>query len=143
LKLTQLKVAFPLAVLHGRSEITELDWKIAGQLMDVSTRVRTGLRTLVAEKARRDNTAKALDQADREAIIRERLAADAQQRVAQAITRKLKRITSATRLELRRACDSSIRHDFDTVFDFFLDKGFLVCSEGGDGHVSRYELAAK
>ena len=143
LKLTQLKVAFPLAVLHGRNGITDIDWKIAGQLIDVSTRVRTALRAAVTEKSRRENTARALDQADREAIIRERLADDSQQRVVRAITSKLKRVKSAKRVDLRRACDISIRADFDTVFDLLLDKDFLVCCEGDDGRADQYAFASQ
>ena len=141
IKLTQLKTAAAIAILHGNTKVTDDAWKIAGQLIEVSTQVREGLRAAVADRSRRDNVARALDQADREAIIRERLTEDAQQRVAKAITNKLKRVGKAKRHDLRRACDVSIRGDFDPVFDMFIDKGFLVSCEGGDGHADLYELA--
>jgi hypothetical protein len=42
--LTQLKTAFPIAVLHGRAGITDADWKIAGQLTDVSATMRAQMQ---------------------------------------------------------------------------------------------------
>ncbi|MGH3265790.1 MAG: hypothetical protein ACRDNS_27775 [Trebonia sp.] len=141
LMLTRLKVGFGLAVLAGRKGVDADDWKIAGELIEVSKQVRDDMRAAVDERRRRENQAKAFDAADRDAIIAARLSEDTQKRVAQAITRKLRRVESATRLELRRACDSSIRNDFDGVFDLFLDKQFLACCGGGDGHAARYRLA--
>jgi hypothetical protein len=79
--------------------------------------------------------------ADRQAIIDTRLSDDRQQRVARAITNKLTRCGHAKRLDLRRACDSSIRDDFDPVFELFLDKGFIVGSGAGDGRADEYKLA--
>jgi hypothetical protein len=52
LMLTRLKVAFALAVLHGHATIEEREWKIAGELIDVSVRVRAQMRTAV-DAARR------------------------------------------------------------------------------------------
>ena len=141
LMLTRLKVAFGLALLEGRKDIDEDDCKIGGDLLDVSLRVRDDMRWVIDDRRRRENTAKAHDQADRDAIIAVRLAEESQKRVAQAITRKLKRVRRAKRVDLRRACDVSIRGDFDTVFDLFLDKGFIVCCEGRDGHADEYQLA--
>jgi hypothetical protein len=140
LKLTQLKTAAAIAILHGSISVTDDAWKIAGQLIDVSTQVRDGLRAAVADKSRRENTARAHDQADREAIIEARLTDDRQQRVAKAITNKLKRVGQAKRIDLLRACDSSIRGDFDPVFDMFIDKGFIVSCEEADGHAQQYRF---
>jgi hypothetical protein len=139
IKLTQLKTAAAIAILHGATKVTDEAWKIAGQLIDVSTGVRDGLRAAVADKSRRENVAKALDQADREAIIREKLTEDAQRRVAKAITNKLQRVDSATERELLKACHSSIQGDFHPVFEMFIDKGFLVCC-GGEGRARQYRL---
>lgn len=140
IKLTQLKTAAAIALLHGKTKVTDEAWKIAGQLIDVSTEVRAGLRAAVADKSRRENTAKALDQADREAIIRERLSEASQQRVALAITRKLQRVDRASRRELRGACASADRGDFDPVFDMLLDKEFIVSCEEVEGHAQQYRL---
>lgn len=139
--LTRLKIGFALAVLAGRRDVDSYDWKIAGDLVDLSSRVRDEMRAAVDGRRRRENTVKAHDAAERDAIIGARLTEDKQQRVAKAISRKLQRVDSATRVELRRACDSSIRDDFEPVFDMFLDKQFIVCCESVEGHTERYRLA--
>ncbi|ADT97885.1 hypothetical protein [Mycolicibacterium gilvum] len=141
LMLTRLKAAFALAVLNGQRNVSADDWKLAGELIDVSKRVRAELAEVLAEKHRRENKAKAMDAADREAIIAARLSEDKQKRVAQAITRKLERADEATRKELRQACTAAIRDDFDTVFAVFIDKQFIVCCETEEGHAARYRLA--
>lgn len=142
IKLAQLKTAAAIALLHNETTVTAQAWEMAGQLIDVSAQVRERLRGALADRARRENTARALDQADREAIVRERLAEDAQRRVARAITRKLTAVGTATKHDLRTGCHSSIRADFETVFDMFIDKGFIVSNTAGeDGHAARYRLA--
>ena len=141
LMLVRLKVAFGLALLEGRGDISEDDWRIAGQLIDMSNRVRADMRRVVADRHRRTNTARAYDQADREAIIAEKLSEKTQQRVVNAITRKLSRVGAATRRNLQRACDSLIARDFPAVFDLMVDQGLLV-AEGGEGDATRYRLAS-
>ena len=59
LMLTRLKVAFGLALLEGRRDIDEDDWRIAGQLIDVSRRVRRDTKATIDEHHRRKNTARA------------------------------------------------------------------------------------
>lgn len=140
LNLTRLKVSFALALLEGCKDICEDDWRIAGELLAVSRQVRDDMREVVAEKRRRENTARAHDAADRQAIVEARLDDDRQKRVAKAIVRKLKRTRSATRRELRQACTRAIRDDFPTVFDVFVDKGLLIRRPGEDGHADEYEL---
>lgn len=141
LMLTRLKAAFALAILNGCTSINVDDWKIAGELIEVSKQVRIDLRAVLDERRRRENREKALDAADREAIIATRLSEGNQQRVAQAITRKLQRVAEATKRDLRMACDSSIRGDFDTVFDMFMDKAFIVSCDSSDDRAQRFRLA--
>jgi len=95
-------VSFGLALLEGCQDISEEDWRIAGQLLDVSKQVRDNTHRVLAESRRRTNTARAHDQADREAIIAEKLSETNHQRVVRAITRKLSRAGAATRRELHR-----------------------------------------
>ncbi|MDR3660852.1 MAG: hypothetical protein P4L86_10730 [Mycobacterium sp.] len=141
LMLTRLKVGFALAILAGRKAIDADDWKIAGDLIEVSADVRSEMQAAVDERRRRDNQAKALDAADRDAIISARLSEASEHRVSQAIIRKLQRCGSATRRELRQSCASAIRADFEPVFDMFLDKRFIARAECVDGKADRYELA--
>lgn len=131
LMLLRLKVAFGLAVLEERRDITEDDWRIAGQLLEVSNRVRAEMAKVVRDRSRRENSARAHALADRQVIIDDRLSEDRQQRVSGAIQRKLQRVGQATRRELFKSCTKAIRDDFDPVFDSLLDSGVIVpCAEG-------------
>ncbi|MGX6511279.1 hypothetical protein [Rhodococcus sp. SJ-2] len=140
LMLTRLKIAFALAVLSQRKEIDESDWKLAGELTDMSQRVRSDIKLLLAEKHRRENAAKAHDQADREEIVRERLTEKTHARVLNAIENKLRRVEIATRGDLERACRKDIRDEFDYVFETLLEAGFIVESERGEGRAERFEF---
>ncbi|BBX25397.1 bifunctional DNA primase/polymerase [Mycolicibacterium alvei] len=139
LNLTRLKVSFGLALLDGRRDITEDDWRIAGQLVEVSNRTRACMRTALASRHKQANRARALDQADRQTLIDEHLADERQQRVWKTIDRKLQRVGTATRRQLQRACDSSIASDFAAVFDLAVDLGRLR-AVGGDGDSAKYAL---
>jgi len=140
LMLTRLKVAFGLALLEGRRDIDEFDWKIGGELLAVSKRARDDVRFVLDDRRRNANVAKAHNQADREAIIAERLTEERQQRVAKAISRKLQRVGAASRKDLLQACDSTIRQDFAPVFDLLFDTGFLVCCEETEGRAPKYRM---
>ncbi|SKG74568.1 bifunctional DNA primase/polymerase famiily protein [Mycobacteroides abscessus subsp. bolletii] len=136
LMLTRLKVGFGLALLEGRKHITDDDWRIAGQLIDISNRVRAGLFATLADKRKKANAARAGELADRQVIIDDRLTEVRHRRVSEAIIRKLQRAGSATRRDLAKAVTSALRDDFEPVFNILLENG-TVTSEG-DG---RYELA--
>jgi len=138
LMLLRLKVAFAMAVLDGRRDIAEDDWRIAGQLIEVSNRVRAEMRDVVRDRQKRANSARAHAQAERQTIIDDRLSEERQQRVAGAIQRKLQRVGQATRRELLKSCTLAIRGDFDPVFDALLDSGVIV--RGADGE--QYGLAS-
>lgn len=138
--LTRLKVAFGLALLDERQDISEGDWHIAGQLLVVSANVRINMQAAVADSRRRQNTARAHEQAQRQVIVETQLTGDRQARVASAITRKLKRSGRASRSVLRRVCDHSIRHEFDPVFDVLLEKQIIAPCDGDGGEVDQYVL---
>lgn len=136
--LTRLKVAFGLALLESRANITEDDWRIAGQVLEMSTFTREGMAKVLADKNKRLNAGRAHAQADREAVLEERRASRIEDRVKNAITKKLRRVGKATRSELRRTCDSTVRPSFDGVFDTLVEEGSIVCCEGE----SKYALKA-
>ena len=140
LMLTRLKVAFGLALLEGRRDVNEGDWEIAGQLLAVSAGVRTAMQDAVAASRRRLNTARAHEQAQRQVIVETRLTGDRQTRVASAITRKLKRSGRATRSELRKACDHTIRPEFEVVFDLLLEREVVIPCQEHSGGTAAYVL---
>jgi hypothetical protein len=141
LMLGRLKAAFAVAVLHSRSTIGEAEWKIAGDLIDMSIRVRDQMRATVDAAHRRRNTAKALDRAEQEQIIAERLADHQQRRVAKAIFSKLRRTGRATRSELRVACAVTIRSEFDPVLEMLIDQHVIAaCGQRGQRFSTEYEF---
>lgn len=142
LMLTRLKASFALAVLAGRRDVDVDDWKLAGELIDLSAQVRYEAQETLDGRRSSDNERRALDAADRDAIVAARLSDAAQQRVAQAITRRLQRVGCATRRELRQACAADIRGHFEPVFNMFLDKEFIVEDAADSGQVDRFRLAA-
>ena len=75
---------FPIAVLQGRAWISGADWKIAGQLTDVSATMRAQMQAAV-DAHRRETAAKANAQATAQVIAETRLAGDRQERVLHAI----------------------------------------------------------
>ncbi|MCF6391041.1 bifunctional DNA primase/polymerase [Mycobacterium sp. MBM] len=139
LMLTRLKVAFALALIDGHANVTDDDWRVAGQLIEVSNRVRTDLKRQLADRRKRDNRAKAHAQADRQQIIDERQGEDRHTRVWKAIVRKLSKVQAATRRDLQRACDSTVARDFPAVFDSAVDQGKLVTE--GEGNARIYRLS--
>ena len=115
-----------LAILDGRMQPTVEDWELAGLVVEESNRVRGKAQASFADAHRRRNTARAHEQAEREAFVSERLTEARSKRVHKAITSKLGKVKWCTRKDLRNACDSSIRDDFNFVFEMYLDEGFLV-----------------
>lgn len=126
LMLTRLKVGFGLALLDSRDHINEDDWRIAGQLIEISNRERATLRQVMVDQAKRANIARAQAQADREEILSDRQSEHIKKRVRKSILKKLKQVKSASRSDLRRGCDSTIRQDFDAAFGELLDEGVLL-----------------
>jgi len=140
LMLTRLKVAFALAILEARSEVDLDDWRVAGELIDMSTATRSRAQAAVAAQRKNANRSKAHDQAEREAIVIGRLTEDRQARVGKAIVGKLRRVKRSNRSDLRRACAAELRTEFDSVLETFIDTGFLTLIEGGEGRADEYEI---
>lgn len=141
LMLTRLKVAFALAILDTRSDVSMDDWRIAGQLIDLSTATRTSAQAAVAAQRKNANRAKAHDQADRELIISERLTEGRQTRAGRSILRKLNKVGKATRRELRHFLDSSVRSELDSVLDIWVGEGTLTMTAGLSRDSDEFEVA--
>ena len=69
--LVRLKVAAALALLEGRTKITDDDWRLAGVIGETSARVRRHLQQVVAEQAERADKASAKRQARRQIEVSE------------------------------------------------------------------------
>jgi hypothetical protein len=142
LKLTQLKVAAALAVLHGQGEVTCEVWTIARQLIAVSSTVRAGLAGAIKARRRQENTAKAHDQADRRTIVETRMVTDRHQRIRAQLLRRLAKVGAEKQYILSRSIDSTVRGDFNLVFAQCVDEGLIVCCKEDRGtRAPRYRLA--
>lgn len=142
--LTRLKVAFGLALLDGHADVTEDDWRVAGQLVEVSNGVRQKLRQQLADRRKRDNRARAHADADRREILDERQADSRQRRIENALLRKLSRGDGSGWLaasELRRSLAAELRPDFDPIIETLVELGKVAKSSAEQGG-TRYRLAA-
>jgi hypothetical protein len=71
--LTREKVAAGLAILDGRTEVTDDDWALSGVIMTVSDRTRAMCAQALKQESQRENIGKALAEAERTVIVTEQL----------------------------------------------------------------------
>ena len=128
--LCRLKVAVALMALDGRTVIDEADWRLAGDVMDVSASTREQCRRALTEHSRSQNTARALAAAERDEVVAERKS----QRAREAILRKLSGDQQLTTGELRRSLKVDIRDYYDAALAELLDSGEIVVSPGTRGN---------
>ena len=128
--LCRLKVAVALMALDCRTAIDETDWRLAGDVMDVSAHTREQCRRALTEHSRSQNTARVLAAAERDEIVAERKS----QRARNAILRKLSGGQQLTTGELRRSLKVDIRDYYDAALTALLDSGEIAVSPGTRGN---------
>jgi hypothetical protein len=87
--LTREKVAAGLAILDGRSEVTDDDWSLSGVIMTVSDRTRAMCAQALKSESQKENVGKALAEAERTLIVTERVDEEAVRKVSGRIKSKL------------------------------------------------------
>lgn len=139
--LCQEKTAVGLAILDGRIDITEDDWRIAGQVMRVSDRTRDHMHRVLEEQRRKVNRARAEERAEADGIVEDRAGERVRERARGRMIRTLERRGQATRKMLRANLDTHTRTVFDAVLTDLLDDGVIhesgggYCLTGGGGEV--------
>jgi len=136
----RLKTAAALALMAGRTVISEDDWTVAGAIVDRSTATReevrtildTGQRDALREKARERVTV-ALDAEDHRET--EQL-----QRVRSRILAALDKQGEMTAAEVRRSIRYELRDRAETVLAAMTNAGEILARNYGDGPV--YSLSA-
>jgi len=88
--LTRTKVAAALAILDGRIAISEDDWHLSGVIMAVSDTQRARCQRALQRVKEKENTAKALADADRAVIVEDRIDREKTTKCADAIKRVLR-----------------------------------------------------
>jgi hypothetical protein len=88
--LTREKVASGLAILDGRSEVTDDDWSLSGVVMTVSDRTRAMCAQALKVEAAKENVGKALQEAERTVIVADRVDEEAVKKLTAKVKNKLR-----------------------------------------------------
>ena len=142
LLLCQLKTAVALALLNGRIDVTDDDWRLAAAVMAHSNRVRDAVVTQLAQRRADANHGRAIDEADRAVTVEEHTSAAAVQRVSARVIDRLRRRSDwMTTAEVRRDTASRDRKWVDEALEHAVMAGQVEVQEttrtasgyGGDG----------
>lgn len=87
--LTREKVAAGLAILDGRTEVTDDDWALSGVIMTVSDRTRAMCAQALKAESQKENVGKALQEAERTLIVADRVDEEAVKRLSGRIKNRL------------------------------------------------------
>ncbi|MEO3930754.1 hypothetical protein ABGB07_43960 [Micromonosporaceae bacterium B7E4] len=119
--LTRLKVAALLGIFDGgRAEVTEEDWALSGTVIAVSNRTRDICARALSDAAAKQNRARAIQAAERDNIV----ATEAEQRVARALLRKLRRhVDWMAHGDLRNTLRSGDRQFFAPAIENLINAG--------------------
>jgi hypothetical protein len=130
--LSRLKIAAALMVLDARQTVSDEDWKLAGRIMAVSDSTRAYVQRTIADRDRRDRTARALADAEHDGIV-----ADSKvSRCKRAILKRLAKIGDGEQIshsELRRDLTSEQRDYFGAAIAELIDEGRATKAESNRG----------
>ena len=132
LLLSRLKVAVGLMALAGQSVVSDEDWALAAEVIELSNATRERCVRAIAEKARAANVGKALAAAERDEAISDKL----HQRCREGIMRALARIPDGKDIpanELRRSLKSDLRDCFDPAIVELLAENAIIAAQQGTG----------
>jgi hypothetical protein len=126
--LTRLKVAAALAILDGRTGVSEEDWELAGLVMAVSDASRAMCQAELSAESREKNLKQGAAEAERTIMIDERKAEDRTKRAARWIKRRLAEAGSdgMPRTPLRTSLAADLRGDFDPAVDALITSGDVI-----------------
>jgi hypothetical protein len=146
--LVRLKVATALAILDGRCEVGEEDWKLSGVIMDVSSRTRRRIVDELAADRREVNLGVAEAEAARTIVITDRVEQKARAQVAASVRNKLGKAPDegwVSTSDLRRAVSGKARGYFELVIDGLVADGSIEReeSQSNSGVGFRYRLTRR
>lgn len=136
--LCQEKIAAAFGILGGHVEITEEDWQLAGHLMALSDRTRSGVLDVLAREAAERNTARGKAEASRAVIVDTAKEEAAVKRVARSVVRLVEGHDGwIGHSELRRKIKNTDRPRCDEALSYLLKTGMLEAEkinyQGQDG----------
>lgn len=129
--LCRLKVAAALMILDGRSVMNDDDWRLAGQVMVVSSRTRVDIEDELTERNRQWRTAKAVARGEDEDTTAATRVDKRTERIAKSIARHLKK-GEMTRGPLRKCLSSADRDYFESAVVCLVEGGIVAVQSDGD-----------
>jgi hypothetical protein len=122
--LTREKVAAGLAILDGRTGVSEEDWSLSGVIMTVSDRTRAMCAQALKVEAAKENVGKALQEAERTLVVAERVDEEAIKKLAGRIRYRLHAAGgSLAHADLRRSLASSERDYWEAAITAVVRSG--------------------
>lgn len=125
--LTREKVAAGLAILDGRTEVTDDDWALSGVIMTVSDRTRAMCAQALRDESQKENVGKAMAEAERTIIVTERVDEEAIRKVASRVKARLAgNGGEMLHGDLRRALRSTERRHMEAAISALVTTGALT-----------------
>lgn len=138
--LTRLKVAAALAILEGRQDVTDEDWRISRTITRVSDATRASVVAHRSAALAKSNEARAKGEAERQIIVSETVAEKAVAKVARSVLRHLDG-GEGTWAPLRKLLRSTDRPYFEEAVDHLVKSGQIsvenITGSGTEGRVLR------
>ena len=132
--LARLKIAQALALLDGRKDLTEDDWRLSGMVQAVSDSTRAGVQRYLSTQARTSDLAQARVDGERAAVAEDVAAEHNTQRCGRFVVRHLRsRGGESSRSDVRRALPSRDRRWFDEALALLIAAGQVVTEDAGSG----------
>lgn len=127
--LNRIKVAAAVALIEGRRDVSEDDWRLAGRIQAVSDNTREWVRNVISRQRETEAERRAKGKA-REAVVVEATVSDARiGRIAKVIARRVNRDGEITRRDAESAVASRDRDDFEAALHFAVAAGWVALAE--------------
>jgi len=124
--LTRTKVATALAVLDGRTSVTEEDWQLSAVIMAMSDQQRELCQQTLTAEARKVNRAQGAAEAERAVVVEKRVDDERVKAVCRKVKVKLAKLGPTTASDLRRAIAQRDRDVLADALDRLADVGDVV-----------------
>lgn len=137
--LAQLKAAAALALLDGRADVSDDDWRLSETLMAVSDATRGSVADELAKTAAEANRRRGAAEGERQVVVAERVEDAAVKRICGVLARRLDRLGGADIAEskLRKSLDSRDRRHYEEAAERLVSAGQMEVEETEHGRVCR------
>ena len=124
--LNRVKVAAAVALMEGRRDITEDDWRLAGRIQAVSDNTREWVGTVIANQRQTEAEKRAKGRA-REAVVIDATVSDARiGRIARVIARAVQQAGELTAGRAEAKVAGRDRDDFEAALHFAVAAGWVA-----------------